>query len=83
MTDLQLYKFIKENEVEIDWRGDELVIWLHPYDIKDFVELVGDNYITDGEVRGMIVSCGYIAIDIAPICEDFDIEPTDIQKKEN
>ena len=40
MTELELYKFIEDNNVEIDWRGEQLVIWLHHMDLKDFCELI-------------------------------------------
>lgn len=44
MTELELYKFIENNNVEIDWRGEQLVIWLHHMDLKDFCELIGSNF---------------------------------------
>ncbi len=82
MTALDLYKFIEENEVEIDWRGSELVIWLHPYDIRDFTELIGYSYFSECG-HDAILQFHNIALDIVPICEHFGIEPTDICKKED
>lgn len=82
MKELKLYKFIMENSIEIDWRGEELVIWLHFLDIKDFVELVGADYLSDGGHDANIQE-HYIALDLVPICEYFDIEPTEIHPKED
>lgn len=80
MTAIKLYKFIQENSLEISWSGEELILWTNFYCIKEFAEMIGYDYLSDG---GMDVNLQYdsIALDIVPICEYFDIEPTDILEK--
>jgi hypothetical protein len=85
MSELELYKFIKDNNVEIDWRGEKLIIWIHHMDIKDFCELLGSEFFDDGGYD-VNLRFGYsccIALDLVPICDYFDIEPTNIFKKED
>ena len=85
MTELELYKFIEDNNVEIDWRGEQLVIWLHHMDLKDFCELIGSSFFDEGgyDVNLQFNYGCYIALDLVPICEYFDIEPENICKKED
>jgi predicted aspartyl protease len=82
MTALKLYKFINENNIEIDWRGDELVIWVSFYDLKEFAEMLGRNFLSEGGYDVNLQN-NCIALDIVPICEYFDIETTEIFAKEN
>ena len=84
MNELDLYKFIYDDEyngIEIDWRGDELIIWIPFYQLKSFTELVGYDYFSES---GMDVNLQFtsIAFDLIPICEYWDIEPTRILEKE-
>ena len=82
MTELDLYKFLESTSTEIHWNGDELVIWLHPYDIKDFTELVGYSYLEEGGIKCRLQGEGYIVLDIVDLCEYFDIEPSRVLKRE-
>jgi hypothetical protein len=80
MTELQLYKFIHENNIEIDWRGNCLIIWLYFFQIRDFVELVGKDYFyEDGYDINLRADC--VAVDITDICEYHEVEPENILKK--
>jgi hypothetical protein len=80
MTELELYKFCENKEM--DWRGEELVLWINFYDIKEFTDLIGYDYFSEG---GYDVNLQYdcIALDLVPICECFDIEPENILAKED
>lgn len=80
MTELELYKFCEDKE--IDWRGDELVIWLYFWDLEEFTELIGEDFFSEG---GLDVNLQYkqVAFDLVPICESWDIEPTNILKQED
>jgi hypothetical protein len=42
MTDLELYKFIQKNDIELRWVGDELIIWVDFYNIREFAEMIKD-----------------------------------------
>ena len=81
MSELELYKFVQDKEIE--WRGESLILWLSPYEITDFAELLGVNYLSDGGVEVSLLSHGVIALDLVGICNDFGIEPTNIRKKDD
>lgn len=82
MNALKLYKFIEENELEIAWRGKELVLWVNFYALEDFAKLIGSGYLCEcGTDVNLQESC--IALDIVDLCEYFGIEPTDILEKED
>ena len=80
MTELDLYKFCEEQEM--DWRGDELILWIHSYDLKEFTDLVGGDYFSEGNVEVALLSHGVIAIEMNDLCEHFDIDPERIRSKE-
>lgn len=78
MTELQLYKFCEDKE--LDWRGDKLIIWIPFWQLEDFTEMIGYNYLSEGGVEvSLLDDC--IALDIVDLCEYFDIEPENIYQK--
>ena len=79
MTELQLYKFCEDKE--LDWRGDKLILWIPFWQLEDFTELIGYNYLSEGGIEVTLLN-DCIALDIVDLCEDFDIEPENIVKKE-
>ena len=82
MDALKLYKFICENRIEINWGDDDhLILWVPFYHLQDFTDMIGDNYLSDGG-HDVNLQRHCVALDIIPICEYFDVEPTDILKKE-
>lgn len=82
MTELDLYKFLVDNKVETDWRGDKLIIWASHYELGDFAELLGSDYLSDGGVDVNLRPYGYVAIELNDICEHFEIDPERIHPKE-
>ena len=83
MTELDLYKFIRDNEVEVDWRGEEeLIAWIHPSDIKDLVELIDRCDADDGGIECTLQNGGYIVLNLFDICVEEDINPENILPKE-
>lgn len=48
MTELQLYKFIEENDVSLRWDGDELIAWISFLWISEFANLLGYDLLSDG-----------------------------------
>ena len=81
MTELQLYKFIKESGSEVEWRGEELVVWVDLLSVNELTDLIGD-YLHDGGIY-VNLQLNRIAFDIVPICEYNEIEPENILKKGN
>jgi len=80
MTELDLYKFVSEQETA--WRGDKLIMWLYPSDLTEFAELLGGNYLSEGGVEVTLLTGGMIGVELNDICEDFDIVPEQIVSKE-
>lgn len=72
MTELQLYKFCEDKELR--WEGEALLIWISFDDIAKFTQLVGYNMFDEG---GILVHLqdNAICLDLAEVCEYFDIEP--------
>ena len=82
MTELKLYKFIHDNDLEIDWRGDRLVLWVDFHCLDKFAQMI--YLIVEGYETEAYLQQYCIAIDIVPICECLGIDPTDIKaKKQN
>ncbi|ERK31786.1 amino acid/peptide transporter [Clostridium intestinale URNW] len=78
MEENKLLEFCKDKE--IDWRSDELVIWIHYYDLDDFTEIMGFDYMSEGGIK-VDLQYSQVAINLVPICEYLGIEPTDILEK--
>jgi hypothetical protein len=99
MTELDLYKFITNNEVEwhkthygLEWlkthydygSQTEVVIFVNLWDIKEFGELFGsDGIVTDYEGIPCYLKEGRIAFEMANICDYYDIDINKIFVGEN
>jgi hypothetical protein len=81
MTELQLYKFVNKNCIQTDWRGEELIVWLPFHCLEEFVELVGKEQFFDYGGIDAKFQEDSIVFDIAPICENYDIDPENILEK--
>lgn len=79
MTELDLYKFVQDKE--IDWRGDSLMLWIDSGDIDEFAELVGDGMFDDGGLVVHMTHGGTICIDLNDINVDSEIELENILSK--
>ena len=78
MTELELYKFCKGKE--LDWRGDKLILWIEFLEIKEFTELLGYDFLSEGGLDVVLFEfC--IALELNDLCEHFEIEPENILKK--
>lgn len=83
MSELELYKFLEEHKLEYHWEneGKELIAWIPFYDLREFTELLRDNYLTDNEL--MVNLQDYcIALDLVPIAEYYEIDLENMLKKE-
>ena len=80
MTELQLYKYIRDvlnsAEDELNWNGDELTLRMRASELDDFMEFIEES---ESE-QPMEISYyhGKIQIDLVPICEWHGIEPESI-----
>ena len=78
----QLADFIKQTQTEIDWHGDKLMAWIHPYDLRDFCNLIGYEYLSDGGYPAHIMFNGTVCLELNDLCEDFEIDPEQILPRE-
>jgi hypothetical protein len=79
MNELDLYKFIRENEIEHDWIGDCLYAWVPFNRMEQLTEMVGYSYFDDGVEVGWHPEGN--VIDLVEICGYFGIDPERISKK--
>lgn len=74
MTELDLYRFLKENEVDMRWDDDVLSTWISHWNLDDFTKLCSSS-LDDGGRESRLCSHGMIWIDLVPICEYYGIDP--------
>ena len=74
MTELNLYQFLKENEIEMRWDGDVLSTWLSRWNLEEFTKLIS-SALDEGGVEARLLSGGSVWVDLVPICEYYGIEP--------
>jgi hypothetical protein len=80
MTELELYKFCQDKEIE--WRGEKLILWIEPDDLSEFADLLGVNYLCEGGLGVYLLTEGTIAVELNDIQSDFDIDLEHILSKE-
>jgi hypothetical protein len=85
MTALELYKYIKNNDIEWHWIEDEnekdVMILPYIFQLEDFVKLLSP---TDFDDEGIICNLkdGYIAIKLKYLCESNGIELSEVFPEE-
>lgn len=78
-----LKNFIVENDIEIYWRGEMLLVWVSSYDLLEFADMISSS-LDDGGMECNLQRGGMVCIDLVPICSYYGIEPAEIkQKKDN
>jgi len=79
MTELELYRFIENNNIEYHYSMDidDVVIFVKIYNLQEFVDLIGSS-ILDDEGLEIVLKEGYVAIWMGCICEDYDIKLIDV-----
>src|ERR1044071_6126440 len=86
MTELDLYKFITDNEVEYHWhdhndKGDVICL-ISFYELKDFCKMVEPIAMTDSEGIKCNLQDDCIAIWMLDICEYYGIDMENVFKEE-
>ena len=76
---LKFYNFCTKREMS--WNDGELVFLLDNEDINEFIDLVGENYFCEGDIKVTLMGY-YIGFDLIPFCEWLNIEPEILLKKE-
>jgi len=82
MNAQQLNEFFSEHGTEIDWHGDKLMAWIHPYDLRDFCDLIGYEYLSDGGYPAYITNFGKVCVELNDLCETFGFDAEDVLPKE-
>ena len=74
MTELELYKFVIQNNLEYDYvSADEIVLTMPSHLLGSFVKLLGEDYFDDGCAEAHICS-DYIYINIVNACNYYGID---------
>ncbi|MFZ1751437.1 MAG: hypothetical protein WAU01_14655 [Saprospiraceae bacterium] len=80
MTELSLYKYIKNNEVSwkrCDYEGKiEVIIFPYTWQMDEFAELLG-GYIWEGGIACRLMG-SYISIPMNNVCEYYGIDPDNV-----
>lgn len=81
MTELELYKYITENNIEYHWCED--IVYLCPYifQLEEFVELLPKGVFDDGGIRDIRLYDGYASIEMNCICDYCGINPENVFKE--
>ena len=83
MTELDLYKFLNDDDngvQEYRWEGDEFLVWIPFNSLDDFTKIIGCDYLSEGGYDCNLQN-DCICIDIADVCEYYDINLEHILKK--
>jgi hypothetical protein len=83
VSELDLYKFITDNNVEYHWNHDNTECWMMPsiYLIEDFNKLL-PKCLYDEDGVSSVMKDNYFCFEMVNICESCDIEPEKIFEKD-
>lgn len=83
MTELELYKFIVENDIEYSWHNEDVIIWIKSYHLDYWFKLFNDEYnlFSEGKINCVLQNDG-IAVEMEQICGYFGIKLESIFKKD-
>lgn len=73
MTELELYKFIKNNDIEWHKYNDEIIIYVYSCELKYFYRICSPSLFDGGGIK-CTMKYGYIAIPMNFICDYHGIE---------
>lgn len=80
MTELQLYRYIKEElrtcKDELNWHDDKLILQMPPDSLQDFMVFAKED--DSEEPIEITYYHGRVQIDLVPICDSFSIDPENI-----
>lgn len=74
VDNLSLYRFLKsDGVVQYEMRENKYYIWIYPWALKDFYELVGHTFFDDGGVEALLIMDS-VVIDISQLGEGGGID---------
>ena len=77
MTELQLYKFINDNDVEYHWHDKKCIVFINTWNIEEFNNLFDYNIFDDDGIECHMKNT-YFCFEIVDICEYYGINPENI-----
>ena len=80
MTELQLYKFITENNIEYHWYEDEVIVFIPFYLLEDLTKMLGYGAF-DGDVLDCKLKYDSICVAINDFCDYFGINMENVFEK--
>lgn len=83
MKEIDLYRFIADNGVDLRWDDDVLSCWIPHYILDEFTSMISQSYFDDGAIDAALTSGGFVWVDLVPICEYHGIEPEKVFAKQN
>lgn len=81
MTELDLYKFVSDNEIEYHWHDDNVIIFVSVWRIEQWSKLLGHG-IMDEEGIECRMKYNYFCFWMKDICGYFGIELSNVFKNE-
>lgn len=84
MTELDLYKFITENDLEYRWqdnKGEEdLLIWIPFYLLEDFTKMINLDYIGESYLD-VVLQSNAICLFLSTVCYAYNIDIETVVEK--
>ena len=74
MTELDLYQFLKENEVEHSWCGEMLLAWISHWNLDDFTKMITGT-LDEGGIDCRLQGYGTVCVDLVPVCNHYGVDP--------
>lgn len=72
MTELELYKFVSDNELEYHWNDKEVYLFISVYRIADFNEMLGWHIMDERGIE-CTMKDKYLVFSMSDICDYFGI----------
>jgi hypothetical protein len=73
MKELDLFRFLKDNDVEMRWDDDQLSTWVSPHNLSELAEMM-PGALSEGGIDARLTSYGYVWVDLVLICDYYGIE---------
>ena len=82
MTELELYKFVIENEIEYHWYDKKCIMFVDVLEIGEFINLLGDGIMEEEGIECRMKKA-YFCFDATEICDYFGINADNIFTDKN
>ncbi len=78
MTELDLYKFVKDNNLEYhEWAKDEILLFVNYDRITEFRKILDATLFEEDDIN-CVMKDGYFCFEMTDICEHYGIDHTKI-----